>query len=252
MMHKLFLSFTLSLFIFSPLFAQWTVQNPHPTGNNLYIGSAPSADRYIVVSAQGEAVVTHDGGATWNVDQIGGDGIYRSCYFINDNVGWAVGSFVERLHKTTDGGLTWTWQPNAPDTTKYDVFFIDENIGWSIGFNGFIIKTTDGGNNWFSQSNTSITNETLYGVSASDVNNIHVAGNDNALIRSTDGGNSWSLHPPVFGTITNYRSVYFPPTGTGLLGFAVGHRNRIIKTTDGGATWLPSYDGGTTNQLWAI
>jgi len=236
----------------SSIYAQWTVLNPHPTGNNLYIGSAPSADRYIVVSAQGEAVVTHDGGATWDVVLIGGDGIYRSCYFINDNVGWAVGSFVERLHKTTDGGLTWTWLPNSPDTTKYDVFFIDENIGWSVGFNGFIIKTTDGGNTWFSQSNTSISDETLYGVAATDANNVYVTGSNDAILRSTNGGNTWTLHPPVFGNSTNYRSVYFPPTGTGLIGFAVGHRNRIIKTTDGGATWMPAYDGGTTNQLWAI
>ena len=251
-MYKNLLTTFFSLFIIPSLFAQWTVQNPYPTGNNTYIGSAPSADRYITVTPQSEAVFTHDGGATWNVVQIGGDGIYRSCYFINDNTGWAVGSFVERLHKTTDGGLTWTHQPNAPDTTKYDVFFIDENTGWSIGFNGFIIKTTDGGNNWFSQTNTSITSSTLYGVAASDANNVHVTGNANTLLRSTDGGNTWSLHPPVFGTSTDYRSVYFPPTGTGLLGFTIGSRNRITKTTDGGATWLPSYDGGITNQLWAI
>ena len=247
-------SFTiiLSLLFLTSSFAQWRVQNPHPTPNNTYIGSAPSADRYITVTPQGEAVLTHDGGATWDVVQIGGDGIYRAAYFLNDNLGWAVGSFVERLHKSTDGGLTWIHQPNAPDTTKYDVFFIDENIGWSIGFNGFIIKTTDGGNNWFSQTNTSVTSQTLYTVYATDMNTVYVAGNNDALIKSTDGGNSWTIMSTGLGTTTNFRGFHFPATGTGLTGFAAGHRNRILKTVDGGTSWSAVYDPGGTNQLWAI
>ncbi|MFC2103322.1 YCF48-related protein [Bacteroidota bacterium] len=249
MKHLIFLF----LLVFSlTSFAQWRFLNPYPTANNTYIGSAPSADRYITVTPQGEAVLTHDGGATWDIVKIGGDGIYRSCYFLNDDLGWAVGSFVERLHKTTDGGLTWNWQSIAPDTTKYDVFFIDENIGWSVGYNGLIIKTTNGGNNWFSQSNTSVTSQTLYGSYATDINNVYVVGSNDALIKSTDGGTIWTSIPQIFGTSTNYRSVHFPPTGTGMIGFIAGHRNRIAKTTDGGTTWSPVYDGGGTNQLWAI
>ena len=251
-MNKILLPITVLILIANFSLGQWRIMNPYPTPNATYVGSAPSADRFITVTPQGEAVVTHDGGLTWNVVQIGGDGIFRSCYFIDDNTGWAVGSFVERLHKTTDGGLTWTWQSNAPDTTKYDVFFIDQNIGWSVGFNGFIIKTTNGGDNWFSQSNTSITSQTLYGVYATDINTVYVVGNNDAVIKSTDGGNTWNLNPMIFGTTTSYRGFSFPPTATGLTGFIVGNRNRIAKTTDGGATWTPVYDGGGTNQLWSI
>ncbi|HMN17463.1 MAG TPA: YCF48-related protein [Ignavibacteriaceae bacterium] len=235
-----------------PIFSQWRVMNPHPTPNALYVGSAPSADRFFTVTPQSEAVFTHDGGQTWKVVQIGGNGIYRSCYFLNDNLGWAAGAFVERLHKTTDGGLTWTWLSNAPDTTKYDIFFIDQNIGWSVGFNGFIIKTTDGGDNWFSQTNTSVTSRTLYGVYSTDANNVYVVGSSDAVLKSSDGGNTWNLIPMIYGTTTDYRGVYFPPTGSGQIGFIVGHRNRIAKTTNAGATWSSVYDGGTTNQLWSV
>ena len=104
--------------------AQWRVMNPHPTPNTTYIGSAPSDNSFITVSGQGEAIITHDGGQNWDIVQIGGNGIYRSCYFLNDNLGWAVGSFVERLHKTTDGGLTWTWQSNAPDKQNTMCFLL--------------------------------------------------------------------------------------------------------------------------------
>lgn len=246
---SLFLSI---LFISTISFAQWTSVNPHPSPNTSYIGSAPSANSFITVTGQGEAILTHDGGQTWDVVQIGGNGIYRSAFFLNNNLGWAAGSFVERLHKTTDGGYTWTHLPNAPDTTKYDVFFISENVGWCVGFNGFIIKTTDGGNTWFSQTNTSLTTQTLYSVTATDLNNVYVAGNANTLLKSTDGGNSWSAYPQIFTSSTGYRRVYFPPTGTGLTGYVVGNYNRIAKTVDGGVTWNPVNTTAASTQLWEL
>lgn len=237
------------------LFAQWRVMNPHPSGNTTYIGSAPSANKFITVTGQGEAIITNDGGATWSVVKLPLDGIYRSTHFLNDNIGWvagAVGSGQVRIFKTTNGGTTWMQQPNAPDTTKYDIFFISENIGWSVGFNGFIIKTTDGGNNWFSQSNTSLSTATLYGVEATDVNNVYVVGNANTILKSTDGGNSFSLSPQIFSTSTDYRAVKFPITGSSMIGCAVGSRGRIAKTTDGGASWFSVYDPNNTVQMWSL
>jgi photosystem II stability/assembly factor-like uncharacterized protein len=210
MMKNLIPFFMAILMITQTSYSQWTMLNLHLTGNLTHIGSAPSADRYITVSSQGEAIVTHDGGATWQVIQIGGDGIYRAAYFINENTGWAVGSFNPRLHKSTDGGLTWTHQPNAPDTTKYDVFFIDENTGWSVGFNGFIIKTSNGGDNWFSLTNTSITSQTLYSVFVTDLNIIYFAGNNDAFIKSSDGNITWTNIAPSLGTTTNFRGINFP------------------------------------------
>ncbi|NUN10089.1 MAG: T9SS type A sorting domain-containing protein [Ignavibacteriaceae bacterium] len=234
------------------VFAQWKALNPYPSGNTSYVGSAPSANRYITVTPQSEAFVTHDGGVTWEIVPLDGNGIYRSCYFINDNLGWAVGSFTERMHKTTNGGLSWQHLPGSPDTTKYDVYFISENIGWSVGFNGFIIKTTDGGVTWNTQSNTSITNKTLYGVTATDVNNVFVVGNTDVILKSSDGGVNWSLKPQIFSSATDYRSIYFPPTATGLTGFACGNNGRIIKTTDGGDTWQQNFAFGGSIQLWAV
>ncbi len=244
---KYFILFAI-LFSYSAV-AQWTSLNPHPTGSTSYIGSAPSADRYITVTGQGEAIVTHDGGATWSLVAIGGDGIYRSTYFHNDNLGWAVGSFNPRLHKTMDGGLTWTHQPNAPDTTKYDVYFVNENVGWSIGFNGLIIKTTDGGNNWFSQTNWSVTTRTLYGVYAVDENNVWVVGNNETILKSTNGGDTWTALPAIFSPETSYRGVYFLDVNTG---FVIGNRSRIAKTTDGGNTWTPVNTPTGTVQLWTV
>ncbi len=235
--------------------AQWRVMNPHPSGNTTYIGSAPSANKFITVTGQGEAIITNDGGTTWNVVKLPLDGIYRSTHFLNDNIGWvagAIGSGQVRIFKTTDGGTNWIQQPNAPDTTKYDIFFISENVGWCIGFNGFIIKTTDGGNNWFSQSNTSVSSVTFYGVEATDINNVFVVGNANAILKSTDGGNSFSLYPQIFSNSTDYRAIKFPITGSSMIACAVGSKGRIAKTTDGGQSWASVYDPNNSVQMWSI
>jgi len=248
-----FLQFIFYISFFSiSLTAQWTVLNPHPTPNVIYASSAVNENHFVGVTGQGEAVVTTNGGNTWHVLPIGGNGIYRGVHFLNENTGWVVGSFQERLHKTTDDGLTWVHQPNAPDTTKYGVFFITPNIGWSVGFNGFIIKTTNGGDTWFSQSNTSITKRTLYGVCGTDVNTIYIVGSTDAIIKSTDGGTSWTPIPQIFSNATNYRDVFFPVTDSGLIGFVVGDRSRIAKTIDGGSTWLQVNNPGGTVQFWSI
>jgi hypothetical protein len=83
-MNKILLPVTALIVLVNFSFAQWRIMNPYPTPNATYVGSAPSADRFITVTPQGEAVVTQDGGLNWSVVQIGGDGIYRSCYFIDD------------------------------------------------------------------------------------------------------------------------------------------------------------------------
>ncbi len=247
-MKRVFLTIILSLYSLT-LFAQWNVLSPRPTPNAVYAGSATSANHFVGVTDQGEAVVTFDGGTTWQINPIGGNGIYRGVYFTDDNNGWAVGSFVERLHKTTDGGITWTHQPNAPDTTKYGVYFVDNNIGWTVGFNGLIAKTTNGGELWFSQSNTSITNKTLYGVWAIDANNVFVVGNDNTLIKSTDGGSTWTMLPAIFSSLTDYRRIFFLDN---MNGYLVGERSSIAKTTDGGATWSIVNGPAGTVVLWGV
>lgn len=231
----------------------WSVLNPYPTSTTLYLGSAPSADKYAVVTSQGELLMTTDGGTSWRIRTLPGDGIYRSLYFLNDNLGWAAGALNGKFSKTTDGGYTWSPITNAPDTTKYDIHFISQTTGWSVGFNGFIIKTTDGGDSWFSQSNTQVTSATLYGVCATDANTVYIAGNANAFVKSTDGGTTWAqMTLPSLGTTTDFRGVYFPPTGTGQTGFVVGHRTRILKTTDAGATWNAVLNAGGTTAMWGI
>jgi photosystem II stability/assembly factor-like uncharacterized protein len=238
-----------SFFLVTSIFPQavWRVMNPHPSANLTHMGAAVSADKYAVVSSQGEVIMTTNGGAEWDIIPINTTRILRAMFFINNNVGW-IGGASDALFKTTDGGFTWTHVTNAPDTIKYDIYFLNENVGWGTGFRGFIMKTTDGGVSWFSQSITHLTTSTMYGIYAYDANNVFAAGNASSFYRSTDGGDSWSLIPNPFTASTDLREVKFTSSSNG---FVIGTGTRIARTTDGGATWAQVHSGASV-QLWSM
>lgn len=71
-------------------------------------------------------------------------------FFLNQNLGWAVGNYGHIL-KTTDGGETWNHQNSGVTQELNDVEFIDENIGWAVGMNGVVLHSTNGGTTWYLQ-----------------------------------------------------------------------------------------------------
>jgi photosystem II stability/assembly factor-like uncharacterized protein len=47
----------------------------------------------------------------------------------------------------------WFWQNPLPQGNPLSsVYFTDSNTGWAVGDAGTILRTTDGGNRWISQS----------------------------------------------------------------------------------------------------
>jgi dolichyl-phosphate-mannose--protein O-mannosyl transferase len=56
----------------------------------------------------------------------------------------------------------------------------------AVGWNGTIIRTTNGGTNWSLQ--TSLTTKTLESVSFTDANTGTIVGQDTTILRTTNGG----------------------------------------------------------------
>ena len=84
----------------------------------------------------------------------------------------------------------WYWQNPLPQGNHLSgVSFTDANTGTAVGGNGAILRTTDGGITWVSQ--TSGTTENLNGVSFTDANTGTVVGSGGAILRTTDGGDTW-------------------------------------------------------------
>jgi hypothetical protein len=64
--------------------------------------------------------------------------------FINDNIGWAGGSYGQ-LYKTDNGGKNWRIQNSLDSSFIRKFYALNVNIVWACGGGGKIIHTTNGG-----------------------------------------------------------------------------------------------------------
>ncbi len=101
-------------------------------------------------------MLTNDGGNTWSmVDHVKVNRL-NDVFFINNNIGWSVGSYTYEdwilncCLYTSDGGQTWGQQSSITvvDAELYGVHFRDDNIGQVCGYDGAFFITSDGGNSW--------------------------------------------------------------------------------------------------------
>jgi photosystem II stability/assembly factor-like uncharacterized protein len=81
----------------------------------------------------------------------------------------------------------WFWQNPLPQgNALLGVSFTDTNRGTAVGKDGTIVRTTDGGATWVTQ--TSGTTSFLLGVSFTDANTGTAVGQNGTILRTTDGG----------------------------------------------------------------
>lgn len=95
---------------------------------------------------------TTDGGITWyNISPAQFDDIW-GCYFIDINVGFAIGGGCgnnkQEFWKTTNGGMSWTvFEGSELNTGLTDLIFVSENHGYATS-SGILWETTDQGDSW--------------------------------------------------------------------------------------------------------
>ena len=135
------------------------------------------------------------------------------------------------------------------------IFAIDNNTSYAAGNFGTILKSTNGGNSWFSQSNGSTMN--LYYVFFINSSTGWISGDNGAfpntgyIYKTINGGNNWfQLSTRDFGI----SSIYFVNELTGWICGTnwFGNSRRINKTTDGGYIWVDQNAGGQWNPLSSI
>jgi photosystem II stability/assembly factor-like uncharacterized protein len=135
----------------------------------------------------------------------------------------------------------WFEQSSGTTNSLYDISFIDSDNGTIVGYQGTILRTTDGGTNWITQS--SGTSEHLSGVCFTDSENGTVVGGPGGIIlRTTDGGTTWITQSSGLPEGLNYISFTDSDNGT-----VVGQNGTILRTTDGGTNWLAQSSWRTTN-----
>jgi photosystem II stability/assembly factor-like uncharacterized protein len=223
------------------------------------------------VCNKGTIFKTADGGLTWNKVNNGYGGVNNYCekiFFINNTVGWTLGSegiagtgdtrYV--IRKTTDGGLTWSQQNTPPMEATIDIFFINANEGYACGgggfrldrpFTGSLFSTIDGGITWSLVYETSAA---LRKIEVVDPLHVWVAGNSGIIINSMDGGSTWTKQNT--NTSIWLEDVDFFDSMNGL---ATGRDSLILSTNDGGLTWSrqPNKTGGSvfmtsSSEAWTV
>lgn len=168
---------------------------------------------------------TTDGGASWQT-QMSASNRPSKIFFINSNTGWVIGSSNYNLYKTTNSGENWIIQYGFA-SIPIDIFFVSVDTGWVTGGGGGtgIMKTTNGGNNWFAANNpTPYGNSRIFFIN----NKFGWAGSGLSKIVATKDGVNWGYQStPGF----SHYSVCFVDT---VHGWAGGGGNDILHSTDGG------------------
>ena len=110
------------------------------------------------------------------------------------------------------------------------IWFTDNNNGYAVGYNGTILKTTDGGVSW-KTLNSGVTNS-LFSVSFSNVNNGLVCGANGIILKTNDGGLTWKTQNS--GTIVTLHEVFFLDSANAYIS---GQFGTYLKSSDAGETW---------------
>jgi photosystem II stability/assembly factor-like uncharacterized protein len=126
-----------------------------------------------------------------------------------------------------------TWQQAALEGAYYfnSVFFVDDETGYAGGYDGVLLKTTDGGIHW-EQLNCGIDDE-LYDIYFVNRDIGFIAAEYGVVLKTTDGGANW-VKKTVNGEYSDLFTIKFYNTSTG---YASGDNGTLWKTTDSGENW---------------
>ena len=85
-----------------------------------------------------------------NLEIVDGGGI-RDVFFIDENIGWAVGginTWDRLILSTSDGGNNWTPKESGITINLYSIAMYSRDTAYCVGGNAAVLKTIDGGENW--------------------------------------------------------------------------------------------------------
>jgi len=167
----------------------------------------------------------------------------HSVFFLNQDLGWVVGS-KGTLLTTVDGGKTWQPQSRPSEDVLRDIYFSDEANGWLLcerneyelkskdDPRAYLMQTTDGGAHWRRVNVGKNVDVRLLRAVFSPGGRVWAFGEAGAIFATRDAGANWvrlqspTRHLLLGGTFIDDDR-----------GWIVGAGATILQTSDGGDTW---------------
>jgi photosystem II stability/assembly factor-like uncharacterized protein len=207
-------------------------------------------NKYLVVGQSGIMFKSFDGGNSWERMDKYGLFSFSDLQFINDNVGWIVGSAI--AYNSVNGGKTWDKKLELDGAGIEAISFIDEQNGWIIGSWLKIYHTSDAGRNW-DTLNTPVTgmfNDIQF--FKPGIGYLCAPGYPK-IFKTTDKGYNWSeLTVPVSNDFI-FNRIFFTDEKNGwiIAKLWLERNHKLLHTKDGGETWQIAYEIDT-EYLWDI
>lgn len=239
--------FIISFFIVTSGIAQWSLKTSGTT-SNLEDVHFPSSTIGYAVGEAGTILKSTDAGETWTAVTSGTNNYLHGVYFLDVNVGFAVGDDI--MIKTSDGGVSWN-PVSLPVTVDFkDVEFIDNLVGFCVGYNGTILKTTDGGITWVQKNSDCDRYLAKIHFPSPNVGYAVSKGYNSNFIKTTDGGETW-MNDTIDANLVygSFEGVYFIDENSGIIGS--WYISGLVKTADGGANWS-DVSGASTPDIYSI
>ena len=228
----------------------------------IYDVKFPDPMNGMAVGGGGDVFSTTNGGATWNMSNIGYSsnvfslgitGVLNRGGFPTTLVAGVNGSIAT----TTDWGTTWTGHTTQlTQNDLRDVEFADAQTGYAVGGSsltadslGEILKSTDGGASWSLLGYNP--GHRAYSAHWVDANTgfVSTRGPD-GIFRTTDGGATFEQQNPGVASSTGiWYKIDFADATTG---YAAGSSGAMVKTTDGGSSWTEIIDGHGTSVIYSM
>lgn len=212
--------------------AHWVSYAPNYTLINTV---AVKNDKIIMAGDNGKIITSTNNGASFNLTYNNPVTDFKRVIFLTPDgpEAIAIGS-NGKIFYSNFWGIAWINVTNPSGGTNFNgISFANANTGMIVGANARIIKTTDGGQNWF-QILVS-TGVDLYDVRMENATTAIACGDGGKIFRTTDGGSNWyeAYSSPAEKKFCTFDFLPSNPS----IGAAWGLNGAHAVTTDGGATW---------------
>lgn len=212
--------------------ATWSNVYYGSNNGSVYSSSVIDTNTFFFVNNEGEIYKTSNSGIDWFYQLMKHQYFYK-IYFSTLDTGYAIN--LDNIYRSINGGNNWEFY-NKLNLSITNLAFQNANTAIGIGYNGQIIKTTNGFKSFIDISTSPYVD--LNSVFFANSNIGYIVGNSGTIKKTVDIGTTWTnLTPP---TSKNINSVYFTDINTG---YVVGDTGLILKTVNGGSNWTLQASG---------